>query len=374
MMEKSNQKIAFDNLKDELNGAFLYDTLAQAEKDKRLAEVYQRMANVERKHADRWISQLQDAGVRIPNFSPDWRTRTLAWVARRFGVNAVLPTITSMEEKDSQKYASMSDDAGMSADELSHSRLLIQVTKSMPGGMEGGMLARLEGRHKASGGNALRAAVLGANDGLVSNLSLVMGVAGAEFQNSTILITGLAGLLAGAFSMALGEWLSVQSSRELYQHQIAIEEAEIASAPEEEAEELALIYEARGMSKEEAQKLAKKIFEDTDLALESMAREELNVDPAQLGGSAWEAAITSFFLFAIGAIIPVISFTFLTGTAAILGSLVVSAVGLFIIGTGITLFTGRSILFSGSRQVIFGLVAATITFGIGRLIGVNISG
>jgi len=373
-MEKSNQKIAFDNLKDELNGAFLYDTLAQAEKDKRLAEVYQRMANVERKHADRWISQLQDAGVRIPNFSPDWRTRTLAWVARRFGVNAVLPTITSMEEKDSQKYASMSDDAGMSADELSHSRLLIQVTKSMPGGMEGGMLARLEGRHKASGGNALRAAVLGANDGLVSNLSLVMGVAGAEFQNSTILITGLAGLLAGAFSMALGEWLSVQSSRELYQHQIAIEEAEIASAPEEEAEELALIYEARGMSKEEAQKLAKKIFEDTDLALESMAREELNVDPEQLGGSAWEAAITSFFLFAIGAIIPVISFTFLTGTAAILGSLVVSAVGLFIIGTGITLFTGRSILFSGSRQVIFGLVAATITFGIGRLIGVNISG
>jgi VIT1/CCC1 family predicted Fe2+/Mn2+ transporter len=374
MMEKSNQKIAFDNLKDELNGAFLYDTLAQAEKDKRLAEVYQRMANVERKHADRWISQLKDAGVRIPNFSPDWRTRTLAWVARRFGVNAVLPTITSMEEKDSQKYASMSDDAGMSADELSHSRLLIQVTKSMPGGMEGGMLARLEGRHKASGGNALRAAVLGANDGLVSNLSLVMGVAGAEFQNSTILITGLAGLLAGAFSMALGEWLSVQSSRELYQHQIAIEEAEIASAPEEEAEELALIYEARGMSKEEAQKLAKKIFEDTDMALESMAREELNVDPEQLGGSAWEAAITSFFLFAIGAIIPVISFTFLTGTAAILGSLVVSAVGLFIIGTGITLFTGRSILFSGSRQVIFGLVAATITFGIGRLIGVNISG
>ena len=373
-MDSKMLKMAQDSLEDELNGAYLYDALAQVENDERLAEVYRRMAAVERKHANKWMDRLLDEGVQFPVFSPNWRTRTLAWAARRFGVNTVLPTITSMEQKDSRKYAHMSDTADMSADELSHSRLLTQVTKSMPGGMEGSMLAKMEGRHRASGGNALRAAVLGANDGLVSNLSLVMGVAGAEFQNSTILITGLAGLLAGAFSMALGEWLSVQSSRELYQHQIAIEEAEIASAPEEEVEELALIYEARGMSKEEAQKLAKKIFEDPGMALESMAREELNVDPAELGGSAWVAAITSFFLFAIGAIIPVISFTFLTGTAAIIGSLVVSAVGLFIIGTGITLFTGRSILFSGSRQVIFGLVAAAITFGIGRLIGVNIGG
>ncbi len=373
-MDKIKQKMALDSLDDELNGAYLYDALAQVEKDERLAEVYLRMANVERRHADKWISHLPEAGVNIPKFFPNWRTRTLAWAARRFGVNAVLPTITSMEQKDSQKYAQMSDAADMSSDELSHSRLLTQVTRSMPGGMEGGLLARLEGRHRATGGNALRAAVLGANDGLVSNLSLVMGVAGAEFQNSTILITGLAGLLAGAFSMALGEWLSVQSSRELYQHQITIEEAEIASAPEEEAEELALIYEARGMSKEEAQKLANKIFENPSQALETMAREELNIDPAELGGSAWEAAITSFFLFALGAIIPVISFTFLSGMAAVIGSLLISAVGLFIIGAGITLFTGRNLLVSGSRQVLFGLLAAVITFGIGRLIGVNIGG
>jgi len=373
-MDKIKQKMALDSLDDELNGAYLYDALAQVEKDERLAEVYLRMANVERRHADKWISHLKEAGVNIPKFFPNWRTRTLAWAARRFGVNAVLPTITSMEQKDSQKYAQMSDAADMSSDELSHSRLLTQVTRSMPGGMEGGLLARLEGRHRATGGNALRAAVLGANDGLVSNLSLVMGVAGAEFQNSTILITGLAGLLAGAFSMALGEWLSVQSSRELYQHQISIEEAEIASAPEEEAEELALIYEARGMSKEEAQKLANKIFENPSQALETMAREELNIDPAELGGSAWEAAITSFFLFALGAIIPVISFTFLSGMAAVIGSLLISAVGLFIIGAGITLFTGRNLLVSGSRQVLFGLLAAVITFGIGRLIGVNIGG
>ena len=128
------------------------------------------------------------------------------------------------------------------------------------------------------------------------------------------------------------------------------------------------------MSKEEAQKLAKKIFEDPSLALETLAREELNVDPSELGGSAWEAAITSFILFAVGAIIPVISFTFLSGMAAVIGSLLISAVGLFIIGAGITLFTGRNLLISGSRQVLFGLLAAAITFGIGRLIGVNIGG
>jgi VIT1/CCC1 family predicted Fe2+/Mn2+ transporter len=373
-MDEQLKKLALISLNDENNGAYLYEVLAQQEKDPRLAEVYRRMAAVEHKHAEKWISRLKEVGVSIPKFSPNWRTRTLAWAAKRFGVPSVLPTITSMEQKDSRKYAHLPDAAEMSADELSHSRLLRQVTKGMSGGLEGGLLAKLEGRHRASGGNALRAAVLGANDGLVSNLSLVMGVAGAEFQNSTILITGFAGLLAGAISMALGEWLSVQSSRELYQHQIVIEKAEIASAPEEEEEELALIYDARGLSQKEAHKLARKIFEDPDLALESMVREELNVNPDELGGSAWEAAITSFILFAIGAIIPVISFTFLSGTPAIIGSLVVSAVGLFIIGTGITLFTGRSILFSGSRQVLFGLVAAGITFGIGRLIGVNIGG
>jgi VIT1/CCC1 family predicted Fe2+/Mn2+ transporter len=240
--------------------------------------------------------------------------------------------------------------------------------------MEGGALAQLEGRHRAGGGNALRAAVLGANDGLVSNLSLIMGVAGAELNNSAILITGLAGLLAGAISMALGEWLSVQSSRELYKHQIGIEKAELIAAPEEEAEELALIYEARGLPKEEAQQMAQHIISDPDSALEALAREELNVDPSELGGSAWEAALTSFFLFSIGAIIPVIAFTFLTGITAVVVSMLFSAVGLFVVGAGITLFTGRNVIYSGARQVLFGLTAAIITFGIGRLIGGNLAG
>ncbi len=373
-MDPTLQKTAFDSLNDELNGAYLYDALSQAEKDERLAEVYRRMAAVERKHAAIWSERLKAEGIVPPTHQPDWRTRTLAWAAHRFGTAAVLPTISGLEQKDTRKYAHVQGAAGMAADEASHNRILQQVAGSMKGGMEGGALAQLEGRHRASGGNALRAAVLGANDGLVSNLSLVMGVAGAEMSNSAILITGLAGLLAGAISMALGEWLSVQSSRELYQHQIGIEKAELEAAPAEEAAELALIYEARGLPREDARRLAERIIGNPDTALEALSREELNVDPAELGGSAWEAAITSFFLFSLGAIIPVAPFIFTSGMTAVIISMIFSAVGLFIIGSGITLFTGRSVLFSGTRQVLFGLTAAAVTFGIGRLIGVNLGG
>lgn len=373
-MDKTMQVIALASLNDELNGAYLYEALSLAEKDDRLAEVYRRMAAVESKHAGEWAERLKSAGVAIPSFNPSWRSRTLAWAAKHLGVAAVLPTVIGNERKDSRKYAKIPGAAGMAADESSHNRLLSNVAATMKGGMEGGALARLEGRHRAGGGNALRAAVLGANDGLVSNLSLVMGVAGAELNNSTILITGLAGLLAGAISMALGEWLSVQSSRELYKHQIGIEKAELAAAPEEEAEELALIYEARGLPKDEAQRMAQHIISDPDSALESLAREELNVDPSELGGSAWEAALTSFFLFSIGAIIPVLPYTFLNGLSAVLVSMIFSAIGLFIIGSGITLFTGRNVAYSGARQVLFGLAAAGITFGIGRLIGGNLAG
>ena len=371
-MDEKTQAIALASLNDERNGSYLYEALSSTEKDPRLAEVYRRMAAVERRHADEWVERLKSGGVAIPEFSPNWRSRTLAWAARRLGVTAVLPTVIGNERKDTRKYASMPGGAGMAADESSHNRLLNQVTATMKGGMAGGALAQLEGRHRAGGGNALRAAVLGANDGLVSIFSLLMGVAGAELNNKVILVTGFAGLLAGAISMALGEWLSVQSSRELYKHQISIEKQELATAPEEEAEELALIYEARGIPKEDAQRMAQHMISDPNSALETLAREELNVDPAELGGSAWVAALTSFCLFSLGAIIPLIPYTFLTGTIGIIVSMLFSAVGLFVIGAAITLFTGRSVVSSGFRQVLFGLAAAGITFGIGRLIGINI--
>jgi VIT1/CCC1 family predicted Fe2+/Mn2+ transporter len=373
-MDENMKATALASLNDELNGAYLYDALAKVEKDPRLSEVYRRMSAVESRHAAEWVERLKSDGVAMPEFKPNWRSRTLAWAAKRLGVGAVLPTIMGNEQKDSRKYAQMPGSAGMAADESSHNRLLNQVTSTMQGGMAGGALAQLEGRHRTGGGNALRAAVLGANDGLVSNLSLVMGVAGAQMSNSAILVTGLAGLLAGAISMALGEWLSVQSSRELYQHQIGIEKAELAAAPQEEAEELALIYEARGLPKEEAQSMAQHIISDSASALETLAREELSVNPSELGGSAWEAALTSFFLFAIGAIIPVLPHVFLTGNNAVIVSMVFSAVGLFVIGAGITLFTGRKVIYSGARQVLFGLAAAAVTYGIGRLIGGNIGG
>ncbi len=367
-------KRMIQHLQDERNGAALYEALASVEKEARLAEVYRRMAMVERRHAANWESRLKEAGVALPPPRLTWRTRMLIWLAKRFDAGAVLPSVMALERVDADKYSQEGDARRLAADESSHARLLRQISRASRSGLEGSALARLEGRHHALGGNALRAAVLGANDGLVSNLSLVMGVAGAELSSQTILITGLAGMLAGAISMALGEWLSVQSSRELYQHQISIERQEIADVPDEEAEELALIYQARGIEEAQARRLASQIMSNTQSALETLAREELGLDPEELGGSAWEAAIASFILFALGAVVPVLPFVFLRGLAAIGASAAFSAIGLFIIGGGITLFTGRSVLLSGLRQVFFGLAAATVTYLIGRIIGVNING
>jgi VIT1/CCC1 family predicted Fe2+/Mn2+ transporter len=160
----------------------------------------------------------------------------LAWLARRFGPQFVLPTINRLEQRDSGQYDAQVEAVagGLPAAERSHARVVQAIESSTPGGLQGSALARLEGRHRAMGGNALRAAVLGANDGLVSNLSLVMAVAGAALAEKTIQLTGLAGLVAGACSMAMGEWLSVNSSRELYQKQIDIEKSELEHAPEEE--------------------------------------------------------------------------------------------------------------------------------------------
>ncbi|MGC2240789.1 MAG: VIT1/CCC1 transporter family protein, partial [Acidimicrobiia bacterium] len=241
-------------------------------------------------------------------------------------------------------------------------------------GVKGGVLARLEGRHKAVGGNALRAAVLGANDGLVSNTSLVMGVAGAAFTSTAVLLSGLAGLLAGAISMALGEWLSVQSSRELHQSQIETEREEILTMPEEEAEELALIYQAKGMGREEAEKAARDVMADPDAFLDTKVREELGFDPDELGGSAWQAATASFFLFGIGAVVPVIPVFILTGTPAVVLSLGFAAVGLFLLGAMTALVTGTGFLRTGIRSLTLGLLAAGITYGIGTLLGVAVSG
>jgi VIT1/CCC1 family predicted Fe2+/Mn2+ transporter len=364
------------NLQDEVDSAFLYRSFAAAEKQPEIAEVFRRLAAVEEKHGRFWADQLRQAGAAVPDLRPGWRPRVLARLARSFGVGMILPTVAGMETGGSASYRRQPETrgTGMPAEEQSHDRVLRSILRSTPGGVEGSWIARFEGRHRAIGGNALRAAVLGANDGLLSNLSLVMGVAGAELAGRSILITGFAGLLAGAISMALGEWISVQSSRELYQRQIAIESGELKAHPQEEMEELALIYQAKGVSPDQARALAERLSQDPAQALDTLAREELGIDPEELGGSAWEAAISSFCLFAIGAILPVFPFFFLSGHAGVIASLAASALGLFGIGAAITLMTGRSVLVSGGRQILFGLIAAAVTYGVGKLLGVALGG
>jgi VIT1/CCC1 family predicted Fe2+/Mn2+ transporter len=359
------------NWQDEIDSAYLYRTVAEAEKDPQLAEVYRRLAASEEKHAAFWEERMKQAGRAAPTRKAGWRARTLGRVAQRFGPQSVLSTLNSLERADSRGYEAQPEAQGtrMASEERSHARLLSTIA----GGLEGSQVAQLEGRHRAASGNALRAAVLGANDGLVSNFSLVMGVAGAQLSGQGILITGLAGLLAGAGSMAMGEWISVQSSRELYERQIAIEERELEEVPDEEREELALIYQAKGLTEPQAQELAARIMADRGAALDTLAREELGIDPKELGGSALEAAITSFILFSIGAIVPVAPFFFLGGWPAVVLSAALSALALFGIGAAITLFTGRSVWVSGGRQVLIGLAAALLTYGLGALLGVAVS-
>ena len=364
-----------ENWEDERNSAYLYRTLSRRETDARIADVYRRLADTEEKHAATWERLLLEAGETVPVFQPAWRSRTLGWLSGKFGVEFVLPTLATLEEVNSHEYAGQPEAAGMAGTEKSHAMLLQQMHRASHGkGVDGETLAKIEGRHRSAGGNALRAAVLGASDGLLSNFNLIMGVAGAAISNKGILLTGFAGLLAGAISMALGEWISVQSSRELYQRQIETEREEIETAPEEEIEELTLIYQARGLQEETARMLATHLMKNPETALDTLARDELGVNPEDLGGSAWEAAITSFVLFAIGAVVPVIPYLFFAGNTAILISASASAIGLFGIGAASTLFTGRTVLYSGARQVLFGLAAALVTFLVGRFLGVSLGG
>jgi VIT1/CCC1 family predicted Fe2+/Mn2+ transporter len=360
----------------ELDSAALYRILAEVETQPQLVEVYRRLATVEDTHAEFWGDKLRALGAPVSSPRLSWKGRLRCLLAKLFGPQMVLPMLADLEATEQHTYKDEPEARGtrLSADERLHARLLQAIAITSRAGMDGRTIARLEGRHHAIDGNALRAAVLSANDGVASNLSLVMGVAGADFSSHTILITGLAGLLAGACSMAMGEWISVKSSRELFRQQIALEAEEIRTAPDEEHEELVLIYQSKGLSAEEAGKLATEVMRDPANALDTLSREELGIDPEELGGSAWEAAGAAFVLFPIGAIIPVLPFVFLAGSQAVVVSLLISALALFLIGAAITLLTGRSLLYSGGRQLVLGLAAAALTYGIGRLIGVTLAG
>jgi vacuolar iron transporter family protein len=364
-----------ENWQDEVDSAAEYRAMAESEPDQKIAKVYSNLAKMEEAHIAFWEDRLRSAGEKVGERRPSWRSRVVAWMARRLGPDAVVSTIAAKEAADRNVYVKQPETSGtrMSAQEQWHTRVLGQLLRTQHQGLSGSFLGRLEGRHRAVGGNALRAAVLGANDGLCSNLSLVMGVAGASLNRHGILITGVAGLVAGACSMALGEWVSVTSARELAEREIRIESSELQEDPKSEGEELQLIYESKGLSGDEAKRVVDQMLSDKTATLDALAREELGIDPTELGGSAYEAAVASFMLFALGAMVPILPFLVTEGRVAVMTSVGLSGLALFAIGAAITIFTGVTLWRSGSRQLALGLGAAGITFVIGRVIGATLT-
>jgi VIT1/CCC1 family predicted Fe2+/Mn2+ transporter len=219
-------------------------------------------------------------------------------------------------------------------------------------------------------GGAARAAVFGISDGLVSNVSLILGVAGAHPASGVVRLAGLAGLLGGAFSMAAGEYVSMRAQSELMERELDLERSEIKRRPEGERRELAHIYESRGIDPGVAEDLATEMMRDPDVALDTHAREELGITPASLG-SPIQAALSSFASFALGALAPLIPWFFLTGTAAVLASVIVGAVAALVVGGALARFTGRAVVYSALRQLAISAVAAAVTYSIGRAVGIS---
>jgi VIT1/CCC1 family predicted Fe2+/Mn2+ transporter len=360
------------NIQTEVDASFLYGILAENEEDKIIAKVFHQMSEIEKSHAVAFLHKINLDESHMP--PPSVRAKVLKSIGKVIGYDYVLGVLLDTEKSLSSSILKARKNLKQSESfsDTAHVAILKNILNSKTR-VTGTDFARFEKRHRSVGGNALRAAVLGGNDGLVSNFSLVMGIAGATNGQKEVLLAGIAGMLAGALSMALGEWISVKSSQELYENQMELEMEELETNPEGEEKELAIIYMTKGIPEEQALKMAKETISDKDHAHAVLIREELGINPEDLQGSAMEAALTSFFLFTAGAIIPVIPFIFTGGLQAIVFSTLLSAIGLFVIGSAITLFTNKNIWFSGFRQVLFGLAAAAITFGIGKLIGISIS-
>ncbi len=367
---KNKQK---EQLQTEVDAAFLYRILSENLTDSSLSGIYSSMSEIEAGHARKMLRGIQVTEKTALLPPPSHVARLQVFFARIFGWSLIVSDLYNMEKSLAKSAIDLKTEKGeaVSGNELNHYKILNNLYTSSKG-IKGGILAKIESRHKSVGGNALRAAILGATDGLVTNMSLIMGIAGAAAGNKAIVLAGFAGLLAGAISMAMGEWLSVKSSSELNRNQMDIEITELENSPEEELMELSLIYQSKGLEKSKAEEMAHKVFENKDTAVETLVREELGLDSNEPGGSAWEAALTSFILFAVGAIIPLIPFLVFRSHQPILISLGFSIFGLFLLGSLVSLFTGKRLIFSGLRQVVFGLVAASITYGIGHLLGVII--
>jgi VIT1/CCC1 family predicted Fe2+/Mn2+ transporter len=359
-------------LSSERDAAALYSRLAGAETGER-QQIFRDLAAIELKHAAHWESRLREAGAEVPAPGrPSMRTRVLGAAAGRLSTAAVLPLIERGERADAGMYDDEPDAApGMAADERSHARTLAHL-------MDGGkpdpvtQIRRRERWHRGDRSGGLRAAVFGISDGLVSNTALVMGFAGSGVSRSVTLLAGIAGLLAGSFSMAAGEYISMSSQREMYEREISLEQAELEEKPEEEHAELVLIYRAKGLPRAEAERLADQIMADREVALDTLAREELGLDPGQLG-SPWVAAISSLLSFAIGALVVIIPYLAGSGVAAAVTAIGLALAAMFGVGATIGALNGRSAIRMGLRQVLTGALAAAVTFGVGHLIGARVS-
>jgi VIT1/CCC1 family predicted Fe2+/Mn2+ transporter len=336
---------------EEQRSAYLYRACAEAEAGTARADLFTRLAGEAEAQAAIWRAQLTASGKPAPPpFEPDLRTRLVARLVRISGPRPLRTVLAAMKVRGMAVYS-----------------------RREPGGHSAPVGGGMEHRHRGLGGGGnLRAAVFGVNDGLVSNASLIFGVAGASADPNVVLLTGIAGLTAGAFAMATGEFVSVRSQRELFEYQIGLERDELEEYPDAEAQELALIYKAKGLSGGEAQRVAKKLVADPEHALDTLAREELGLNPDELG-SPWGAAVSSLLSFAVGAVIPLLPFIFHAGTASLAIAAGLTAVTLFTVGATLSLFTGRAAVLSGLRMLLLGGLAALVTFGVGKLFGVSVS-
>jgi VIT1/CCC1 family predicted Fe2+/Mn2+ transporter len=366
------------NLRLERDAVLLYDALAAIEINPQRAGAFNRIAANERRHAEVWASKLREAGVEVPPppARPRPRVRAIILLARIFGTKAVSDLVTSLEGDEEEIYEGQTatpEIEAIAADEREHAEIWRKLKD--PDYHPDRDIAERERWHRSGRSGTLRAVIFGVSDGLVSNLALVMGVAGASGPTATaghfVLLAGIAGLLAGAFSMAAGEYISMQSQRELFERQIALERAEMEAMPEEEEAEMAAIYRAKGFREDEAKAIAHRLFENPEHALDQLIREELGLDPDELG-SPFSAAFGSFVAFALGAFVPVLPYLIGGGVAAFVTAIVISLIALFAVGAGVSLLTGRGVLFSGARQVAIGATAAVVTFAVGSAIGVSV--
>jgi vacuolar iron transporter family protein len=352
-------------IQTEVDAAYLYNWLASKETNTTLAEIYKEMCAIENGHA---TSFIKNTNYTLPN--PSFKAKTITTLGSILGTNFVLGILLNTEKQLANSITkARSNAADASVSDTAHVAILQNILNN--NNAEPSSIATFEKKHRTIGANALRAAVLGGNDGLISNFCLIMGIAGATNNAHTILLTGMAGMLAGALSMAMGEWISVKSAQELYYNQLAVEEEELIINPAGEQKELELIYRAKGIAATEAAVIAKDLMQNRSKALQVLMTEEVGLSPED-NASPMQAALSSFIMFAIGAVIPIIPFFFAVGNVGIIASIICSIIGMFLIGMFISLFTNKPIWFTGARQIIFGVVAASITYSLGKLLGASL--